>query len=181
MVTPLLDAAGVAAAIVRLADALAEEMRADPGRPWGLVAIRRGGIPLADRLALALVARGRPAPARGVVDITLYRDDLYTGLERPVTGRTSMDFDVEGAGVVLVDDVLFTGRTVRAALGEIHDYGRPAFVRLLVLVDRGHRELPIAAQFVGLTVSTAKRARVTVAWGGVDGEEDAVTLEELDG
>lgn len=177
----LLDAAGVAAAVDRLAEALAEAIRADPDRRWALVGVRRGGIPLAERLAAGLVARGLPAPARGVVDITLYRDDLYTGLERPVTGRTVLEFDVDGAGIVLVDDVLFTGRTVRAALGEIHDYGRPAFVRLLVLVDRGHRELPIAADWAGLAVRTDKRARVTVRWAPGDGPEDRVDLEEVGG
>lgn len=160
----LLDADGVAGCIDRMADAIAEEMRAPahPGSPWALVGVRRGGVELADRLATALVERGLPRPARGDVDITLYRDDLYTGLEKPVLGATHLPFEVSGASIVLVDDVLFTGRTVRAALGEIHDFGRPRLVRLAALVDRGHRELPIAPDFVGLVVPTALRDRVVV-------------------
>lgn len=162
----LADADGVAAAIARLADAIAEEMRAGvpghPGAPWAIVGVRRGGVELADRLATQLTARGLPRPSRGNVDITLYRDDLYTGLEKPELGETTLPFEVAGTAIVLVDDVLFTGRTVRAALGEIHDFGRPAVVRLAALVDRGHRELPIAADFVGLVVPTAQRSRVVV-------------------
>lgn len=173
----LLDAAGVTAAVEGLADRLAEAIRGSALPRWALVGIRRGGVPLADRLRAALVARGLPAPALGAVDITLYRDDLYTGTELPVLGHTDLGFAVDGTAVVLVDDVLFTGRTVRAALGEIHDYGRPACVRLLVLVDRGHHELPIAADFVGVTVPTAKRDRVVVRWRE-DAGEDRVDLEE---
>jgi pyrimidine operon attenuation protein/uracil phosphoribosyltransferase len=160
-----LDASGVAAAIRVLADAVVAAMRAgDAGRTWALVGIRTGGLVLADRLSDAVVAAGLPRPLRGDVDITLYRDDLYTGLERPVMGHTELPFEVTGTGIVLVDDVLFTGRTVRAALGEISDFGRPAFVRLAVLVDRGHRELPITADFVGHRVETTLRDRVDVCW-----------------
>lgn len=142
---------------------------------WALVAIRRGGIALAARLGRALAARGRPVEARGEVDITLYRDDLYTGREHPVMGITRLPFPVDGAGILLVDDVLFTGRTVRAALGEIHDYGRPAFVRLVAAVDRGHRELPIAPDCVGLSLRTAHADRVTVVLeADTDGPADGV-------
>ena len=160
--TALLDAPGVAAAIARLADGIVAEQRATGA--WAFVGIRRGGVTLADRLVDAVLARGQPRPLRGDVDITLYRDDLYTGLERPVLGRTDLPFEVTGLRIVLVDDVLFTGRTVRAALGEIHDFGRPACVRLAVLVDRGHRELPITADYVGVTVPTGLRDRVEVSW-----------------
>ena len=155
----LLDAAAFAAAVDTLADRLHVRL---PHGPLAVVGVRTGGVVLADRLAAALTARGRVPPARGDVDITLYRDDLYTGLERPVLGHTSLPFQVDGTGVVLVDDVLFTGRTIRAALGELYDWGRPAYVRLAVLVDRGHRELPIAADFVGVTVRTELRDRVDV-------------------
>ncbi len=161
----VLDSAGVATAVASLVEQIDRAMAAAPaGQRWALVGIRRGGVVLASRVAAALVARGRAAPLRGDVDITLYRDDLYTGLERPVLGHTDLPFEVSGTGIVLVDDVLFTGRTVRAALGEIHDFGRPAFVRLAVLVDRGHRELPINADFVGYSLATDLADRVRVAW-----------------
>lgn len=128
-----------------------------------LVGIRSGGVPLADRLAARLVARGLKV-LRGDVDITLYRDDLYTGLERPVLGDTDLPFEINGCGIVLVDDVLFTGRTVRAAMDEVWDFGRPAFIRLCVLVDRGHHELPIAADHVGARVATDRKEKVGVDW-----------------
>ena len=131
---------------------------------WAFVGIRDGGVPLADALASEVGRLTGTKPERGAVDITLYRDDLYSGLEKPVLGETDLEFEVDGCGIVLVDDVLFTGRTVRAALGEVCDYGRPACVRLAVLVDRGHRELPIAADYVGIRVEAEKRDRVTVDW-----------------
>jgi len=107
------------------------------------------------------------SPPVGEMDITLYRDDIYTGLERPEVGTTHLPFDVNGARIVLVDDVLFTGRTVRAALDQLWDFGRPRSIWLAVLVDRGHRELPIAAQYVGRRVDTAQGDRVVVS---VDGD-----------
>jgi pyrimidine operon attenuation protein/uracil phosphoribosyltransferase len=152
----------VAADIESLADLLVADL-AGVDR-WALVGIRDGGVPLADALAEAVERRTGRRPARGDVDITLYRDDLYTGLEKPVLGDTELEFEVNGCGIVLVDDVLFTGRTVRAAMGEVWDYGRPAFIRLLVLVDRGHRELPIAADYCAMKVDAALGDRVTVDW-----------------
>lgn len=159
----LLDAAGVAQATEQIVDGIAAALPTLPTiQRLALVGVRRGGVELADRIGQGLVARGGGRPLRGNVDITLYRDDLYTGLERPVLGDTELPFEVSGAGIVLVDDVLFTGRTVRAALEEILDFGRPAWVRLAVLVDRGHRELPIQADHVGLRVDTSLTDRVTV-------------------
>lgn len=134
---------------------------------WAIVGIRAGGVPLADRLS----ARLRGPHRRGSVDITLYRDDLYTGLEKPVLGDTDLPFPIDRTGIVLVDDVCFTGRTIRAAMGEVWDFGRPAFIRLAVLVDRGHRELPIAPDFCGLRVETTKQEKVVVDW-----ELDRVTV-----
>lgn len=161
----VLDAAGMALAIDRLAEGLLAGLRgAWPAGPTAIVGIRTGGVPLADRLRARAIAAGLPAPARGDLDITLYRDDLYTGLEKPLVGDTDLPFEVTGCGVVLVDDVLFTGRTIRAALGELHDFGRPSWVRLCVLVDRGHRELPIQPDLVGIVVSTQLKDRVTVDW-----------------
>lgn len=148
-------------------DALVDRLVADMQgvARWALVGIRTGGTPLADRLAERVRARGL-TPLRGDVDITLYRDDLYTGAERAVVGDTDLPFEVTGCGVVLVDDVLFTGRTVKAAMDEVCDFGRPAFIKLVAFVDRGHRELPIAADYVGCTLSTEKRAKVVVDWVG---------------
>lgn len=157
----VLDADALRAAVEQLSDRVADAMAGVPR--WALVGIRSGGVPLADRIAARVAARGLQ-PLRGDVDITLYRDDLYTGLEKPVLGDTDLPFEVGGCGIVLVDDVLFTGRTVRAALEEVWDFGRPAFIRLAVLVDRGHRELPIAPDFVGAAVRTEQSDRVTVDW-----------------
>ncbi|HCH66838.1 MAG: bifunctional pyr operon transcriptional regulator/uracil phosphoribosyltransferase [Deltaproteobacteria bacterium] len=154
-------------AIRRLALELVERL----GTPdqFVLVGIVTGGEILAGQLADALEALEGTRPVVGHVDITLYRDDLYTGLEKPVLGETALPFPVSGAGIVLVDDVLFTGRTVRAAFDELWDYGRPAWIKLLVLVDRGHRELPIAADFVGRHVSTERSDRVVVDFGANGG------------
>lgn len=151
----------------RLALELVERLGAPDG--FALVGIVTGGASLASALADELEALEGCRPEVGHVDITLYRDDLYTGLEKPVLGETSLPFSVSGAGIVLVDDVLFTGRTVRAAFDELWDFGRPAWIKLLVLVDRGHRELPIAADFVGRHVRTHRRDRVSVGFGPDEG------------
>lgn len=143
---------------------LASEILERLGDPAGfaLVGVVRGGHVLAEQLAAAIEALEGGRPQLGSLDITLYRDDLYTGIEKPVLGETELPFEINGRGIVLVDDVLFTGRTVRAALDELMDYGRPRFIQLAVLVDRGHRELPIAPDFVGRRLSTAKADRVDV-------------------
>lgn len=159
-----LEQEALRAAVDLMADTIAQEMALVPR--WALVGIRAGGVPLADRIAARVEATTGRRPLRGAVDITLYRDDLYTGLEKPVMGDTDLPFEVNGCGIVLVDDVLFTGRTVRAAMGEVWDFGRPAFIRLAVLVDRGHRELPIAPDFVGATLRTELADRVEVDWAG---------------
>ena len=165
----VLTAEEVRRATRRLALELVE--RLGPPDQFVLVGIVTGGETLAGLLADALEKLEGQRPVVGHVDITLYRDDLYTGLEKPVLGETSLPFPVSGAGIVLVDDVLFTGRTLRAALDELWDYGRPAWIKLLVLVDRGHRELPVAANFVGRHVATERSDRVRVTFGpegGVD-------------
>jgi pyrimidine operon attenuation protein/uracil phosphoribosyltransferase len=169
----LLDADGVQAAVARMA---VEIDRLAGDAELILVGIRRGGVPLADRLAGELLRIGRRRPSLGSIDITLYRDDLYSGLEAPTFGATELPGGIEGRGVFLVDDVLFTGRTVRAALFALHDYGRPRWVRLAALVDRGHRELPIQGDVIGMTVPTERSDNVVVDIGPVGASDDAVTV-----
>ena len=130
-------------------------------RPY-LVGIHTGGAFLAERLVQLLEDDGDCTPDHGAVDITLYRDDAFAGLPKPEVGPTEMPCSIDGREVVLVDDVLFTGRTVRAAMDVLADYGRPRSVKLAVLVDRGHRELPIQPDFVGLTTQTRTAHSVRV-------------------
>ncbi len=162
----------------RTLDRLATEMIEQLGVPtdYSLVGIVTGGRPIADRLANRIEKSTGVRPATGSVDITLYRDDLYTGLEKPVLGETLLPFELTGQDIVLVDDVLFTGRTVRAALDVLNDYGRPRSVKLAVLVDRGHRELPISADFVGRTLLTEKSDKVDVQVVEDESGADRVTV-----
>ncbi len=143
-----------------------------------LVGIQRRGVQLADRLG-ALIARDHGPVRQGKLDITLDRDDLQASGARPVVGETSLPPDIDGATVVLVDDVLFTGRTIRAALDEVADFGRPRRILLCELVDRGGRELPIHADIVGLAVTTGPGDHVDVRVKEIDGE-DAVYLVRAD-
>lgn len=163
-------------AITRIAHEIVEANRGvDDVR---LVGIRTRGVPLAARLADKIEAiEGKPCPV-GVLDITLYRDDLTTVAYQPVVRMTEIPFPVDGQTVVLVDDVLFTGRTVRAALDALIDLGRPRRIQLAVMVDRGHRELPIRADFVGKNVPTSLDEVVSVRLEEVDGD-DAVLIGEL--
>jgi pyrimidine operon attenuation protein/uracil phosphoribosyltransferase len=142
-----------------------------------LVGIQRRGVEIAERLAALLEQQYGSRPLTGAIDITFYRDDIDTrgpAFEHPVVHSTSLPFDVQGRVVVLVDDVLFTGRTIRAAIDALFDYGRPAIVRLAVLVDRGHRELPIRPDFVGKNVPTSHTELVTVKLRELDGVDEVV-------
>jgi len=145
-----------------------------------LIGIQRRGVQVAQRIAAVIAAREGADVARGALDITLYRDDLQTVGPRPVVGRTEIPFDIDGKHVVIVDDVLFTGRTVRAALNELADFGRPARVRLAVVIDRGGRELPIQPDVVGKHIEAAPGARVDVFVIEIDGR-DEVVLDEGSG
>ena len=147
-----------------------------PGAPLRLVGIRSRGYPIASRLAAALAPLVGVTVPVGAVDITLYRDDLDQAARWPVLHGTDVTFDVEGADVVLVDDVLFSGRTVRAALNAVCDLGRPARVRLAVLVDRGHREVPIQPDVVGMIVTTSLGDRVRVRLTPTDAADEVVLL-----
>lgn len=142
-----------------------------------LVGVRTGGVPLAERLARLIAEVEGTAPALGAVDITLYRDDVFEGLPKPEIGRTELPLSLAGCKVVLVDDVLYTGRTVRAALDVLMDYGRPRAVELAVLVDRGHRELPIQPDYVGLRIETTRDQSVQVELDELDGA-DRVLLRQ---
>ena len=142
-----------------------------------LVGIHTRGVPLAERLAARIEEFGGERPNIGSVDIALYRDDVgVPGRTIPVVGETSFDFPVSERAIVLVDDVLFTGRTIRAAIDAIFDFGRPPLVQLAVLVDRGHRELPIRPDYVGKNLPTSRSERVHVRLVEIDGV-DEVTLE----
>lgn len=141
-----------------------------------LIGIRRRGAPLADRIAARLKSMGREVEV-GIIDITLYRDDLSEIGPVPMVGKTEIRFKITGYPLVLVDDVLFTGRTVRAALDCLNDFGRPKQIQLAVLVDRGGRELPIAANYVGLNVGVEPGREVLVKVREIDGEDRVVLLE----
>lgn len=142
-----------------------------------LVGIRTRGVPLAHRLADFIQQHEGVALPVGILDITFYRDDLSLVSAQPILHRTELPFNITGKKVVLVDDVLFTGRTVRAALDAVIDLGRPESIQLAVLIDRGHRELPIRADFVGKNVPTAKREVVHVRLRETDGEDRVVITE----
>jgi pyrimidine operon attenuation protein/uracil phosphoribosyltransferase len=166
------------AAVARMLRRLGSEIVEKSGGPAGLalVGIRTGGLLLAERLAALIEQIEGHRPLLGAVDITLYRDDVFRGLPRPEIGPTELPFDLEGVTVVLVDDVLFTGRTVRAALDALMDFGRPRAVTLAVLVDRGRRELPIQADFVGLTAETSADESVKVCLTEAGHDRDRVVV-----
>ncbi|MBP1632395.1 MAG: pyrR [Acidobacteria bacterium] len=168
-----MDGADVGRAIRRIAHEIVEHNRGTADLV--VVGIHTRGVPLAERLAAALAEAEAPVPV-GELDISLYHDDLD---RRPTTrvGTTRMPNGIDDRVIVLVDDVLFTGRTVRAALDALADLGRPRRVELAVLVDRGHREVPIRADYVGKNLPTARRERVSVHLAEIDGE-DAVLIGE---
>lgn len=141
-----------------------------------LVGIRTRGVPFAERLRREIAAMEEAEVASGTLDITLYRDDLSTIAPQPVVKETSFDVPIDDRVVVLCDDVLYTGRTIRAALDALVDFGRPRAVRLAVVVDRGHRELPIQADFVGKAIETHDDEVVEVRFEEIDGEEDVRLL-----
>jgi pyrimidine operon attenuation protein/uracil phosphoribosyltransferase len=169
----LLDAVGMGRVLRRIAFEIVERN----GPDLYVVGIRTGGALLADRIVKMLAEGGERRPTLGAIDITLYRDDVFLGLPKPEIGPTELPETIEGRTVVLVDDVLYTGRTVRAAMDVLADYGRPRAVQLAVLVDRGRRELPIQPDFVGLKTQTAANQSVRVMLSE-RGETDRVVLRE---
>ena len=161
-------------ATVRISHEIVEKQAGTDGLV--LVGIQRRGVPLARRIADAIEEHEGARLAVGALDITFYRDDLSMVAQQPVVKGTDLPFDLNGRTVVLVDDVLYTGRTIRAAMDALVDFGRPQAIRLAVLVDRGHRELPIRADHVGKNVPTSREEQVRVHLGELDGE-DGVTIE----
>jgi pyrimidine operon attenuation protein/uracil phosphoribosyltransferase len=174
----LLDAARMARAFRRLAIEIVERNRGLDDLI--IIGIRSRGVPIAERVAREIEEmEGAPVPI-GILDITLYRDDLTTIAPQPLVKPTKLPEPIDDKVVVLVDDVLYTGRTVRAALDALIDFGRPKAVQLAVLIDRGHRELPIHADFVGKTVPTDRQEVIKVKLTETDGEDEVLLLEKGD-
>jgi pyrimidine operon attenuation protein/uracil phosphoribosyltransferase len=174
----LMSASEIDRTLVRLAHQIVEKTNASEG--LALIGIKRRGIPLAERLAVLISGIVKRPVATGVLDIQFYRDDLSTADIRPVVKSGEIGFDVNGRDVILCDDVLYTGRTIRAALDALFDHGRPRCVQLAVLIDRGHRELPIEATYVGKHVPTSSREIIEVKFREVDNDEQVLLVEKID-
>jgi pyrimidine operon attenuation protein/uracil phosphoribosyltransferase len=173
----IVDADGLRRIVTRIAHEIVERNKGT--EDLVLVGIRRRGVPIASRMAQKIREFEGREPALGSLDITLYRDDLSTVAHQPVVGASEIPVDINGKIVVLVDDVLYTGRTVRAAMDALIDFGRPRSVQLAVVIDRGHRELPIRADYVGKNVPTSKKEVIGVKLTEIDGA-DAVVIKEMD-
>lgn len=176
----IMDSARINRALSRLATEIVEENQGADN--LYLVGIRRRGVPLAESLVSRIKELEGKAPHFGIIDITLYRDDLSTVGANPIVNRTDLETDIDDKTIVLVDDVLYTGRTIRAALDQLMDFGRPKRVQLAVLVDRGkeHRELPIHADYVGRTVPTSKNEIIKVMLNEFDDREEVGIFELID-
>jgi len=172
----IMGAEDIRRATVRISHEIVEKQAGTGGLV--LVGIQRRGVPLAHRIAAAIQEHEGATVPVGALDITFYRDDLSMVAQQPVVKGTAIPFDLNGRTVVLVDDVLYTGRTIRAAMDALIDFGRPQAIRLAVLVDRGHRELPIRADHVGKNVPTSREEVVHVMLEETDGE-DAVEISRL--
>ena len=168
----VMDAEGIDRSLTRIAYEILEKNKG--GEELVLVGIRTGGVFLAERLRRKISeTEGREIPL-GILDITLYRDDLQTSHNKPRLGKTDIPFSLNGKIVILVDDVLFTGRTIRAAMDALIDFGRPKSIQLMVLIDRGHRELPIRADFVGKNLPSSLWEAVSVLLTEKSGRDEVV-------
>lgn len=168
----IMDMKEIDRALTRMAHEIIEDNRGC--KNMALIGIRTGGVPLAERLCQRMAAIEGARPNTGILDITLYRDDWSRLSPHPLVKKTEIDFSLNDKTVVLVDDVIYTGRTIRAALDAITDMGRPQRIQLAVLVDRGRRELPIQPDYVGLVVATAKNEHVNVFLNELDGRDEVV-------
>lgn len=173
----LMDEAAIGRAVRRIAHEIVE--RNQGVENLALIGIQRRGVPLAKRIAAEIEAFEGTAPLMGVLDITFYRDDLSLLSMHPVLNGTQIDFPIEGKNIVLVDDVIYTGRTVRAAIEALFDGGRPDIVQLAILIDRGHRELPFKPDYVGKNVPTSHSELISVELHEIDGREQVVLKEEV--
>jgi pyrimidine operon attenuation protein/uracil phosphoribosyltransferase len=171
----LMSASEIERTLVRLAHEIVE--RNNGSANVGLVGIKRRGVPLAQRLSKLIETIEKQPVDTGVLDISFYRDDLSTAGPRPVVEKGELGFDVNGRDIILMDDVLYTGRTIRAALDALFDHGRPKSVQLLVLIDRGHRELPIEAKYIGRIVPTSRREIIEVKLKEIDNDEQVILVE----
>ncbi len=171
----LMSASEIERTLVRLAHEIVEKN--DGAKNLGLIGIKRRGVPLAERLAVLIGKIEKMTVETGVLDISFYRDDLSTAGPRPTVNKGDIGFDVNGRDIILMDDVLYTGRTIRAALDALFDHGRPKSVQLLVLIDRGHRELPIQSTFTGRTIPTSSREIIEVKLKEIDGDEQVLLVE----
>jgi pyrimidine operon attenuation protein/uracil phosphoribosyltransferase len=174
----LMSASEIERTLVRLAHEIVEKNGG--AENVGLIGIKRRGVPLAERIGALIGQIEKKKVDTGVLDISFYRDDLTTAGPRPTVNKADIGFDVNGRDVVLLDDVLYTGRTIRAALDALFDHGRPKSVQLLVLIDRGHRELPIQATYTGRSVPTSSREIIEVKLKEVDGDEQVLLVELTD-
>jgi pyrimidine operon attenuation protein / uracil phosphoribosyltransferase len=173
----LMSASEIERTLVRLAHEIVE--KSNGSEDLALVGIKRRGIPLAERLGKLISGIEKRPVDTGTLDIQFYRDDLSTAGVRPVVTPGAIGFDIEGRDVVLCDDVLYTGRTIRAALDALFDHGRPRRVQLAVLIDRGHRELPIEATYVGKTIPTSSREIIEVKFHEVDQSDQVLLVERV--
>ena len=174
--TKILDKENIGRALLRIAHEVLEKNKGSEN--LCLVGIRTRGDILAKRLQEFIKQIEQRQVPVGILDINLYRDDLTLISQQPIVRETLINFDISGKNVILVDDVLFTGRTIRAALNAINDFGRPANIQLAVLIDRGHRELPIRADYVGKNIPTSLEENVQVTLKEIDGREDEVVVEK---
>ena len=172
----IMDRKAMERVLMRIAHEIVEKTKGT--KDLAIIGIRNRGAYLAEKVAVYIEKIEKIQIPVGILDITLYRDDLTTVAEQPVVHKTEIDFDITGKKIVLVDDVLYTGRTIRAALDALIDFGRPRYIQLAVLIDRGHRELPIRADYIGKNVPTALKETVQVRLQEVDGKDDVVILEQ---